>query len=202
MISTVLFDLYGTLIAIQRDSRPYHKLIKQLPTANTRELLRKSLVHPCESLLDFATLIKQPVPDNIDALETDLKQDIESAALFEDSLPTLIKLKERGIKIGLVSNLATPYKLPVQNFGLQKYFDLIIFYCDEGVAKPEARIYELALNRLNSSASETLMIGDSYKSDVVGASNVGITGILLDRANHRNSNSTEISGLSEILETI
>lgn len=127
MITTVLFDLYGTLIKLKRDTRPYHKLVRQNPTADRCELLRKSLIHSCESLSDFAKLIGLPVPKEIDLLESDLNQDIESAALFEDSLPTLTVLKEQGTKTALISNAASPYKLPVRTLGLKKYFDAIIF---------------------------------------------------------------------------
>jgi FMN phosphatase YigB (HAD superfamily) len=198
MITTVLFDLYGTLIELKRDSKPYHKLVRQVPVSNRYKLLRKSLVHPCVSLSGFAELIGLPDPKGIDFLESDLNQDIESATLFEDSLPTLIKLKEQGIKTALISNVATPYKIPVQTLGLKKYFDVIIFSCDAGVAKPALSIYRLALVQLGSSPAEAMMVGDSYKSDVKGPENVGITGIHLVR-DGAHDKPNEISGLSKIV---
>jgi FMN phosphatase YigB (HAD superfamily) len=198
MITTVLFDLYGTLIQLKRDTRPYHKLVRQNPTPDRCELLRKSLIHSCESLSDFAELIGLPVPKEIDLLESDLKQDIESAALFEDSLPTLTELKEQGIKTALISNAASPYKLPVRTLGLKKYFDAIIFSCDVGVAKPSASIYRLALEQLGSSPAEAVMVGDSYKSDVRGPENVGITGIHLLRSDTHNK-PNKISELSKVV---
>lgn len=202
MITCVLFDLFGTLIKLKRDSRPYHQLISQLSAANRTEQLKKCLIHPCETLTEFCHLIGLPPPNNIDLIEAELKQDLESAVLFDDSLATLVKLQKRGIKLGLISNLATPYKLPVQALKLEKYFDAITFSCDEAVAKPDARIYEIALNRLNEPASQTLMIGDNYKSDIVGAFNAGIAGALLDRVNLQSSNCKVIFELSEVLDAI
>jgi len=40
--------------------------------------------------------------------------------------------------------------------------------------KPDKRIFEYALQLNNAMASETIMIGDSYESDIVGAQNAGI----------------------------
>ena len=122
--------------------------------------------------------------------------------LFEDSLPTLIKLKGKGIKTGLISNLASPYKRPVKDLGLEKYFDVIVFSCDEGVAKPDASIYKFALEQLGSSSAEALMIGDSYRSDVEGALTVGMTGVQLVRYCRHKNRPKEIGGLNEILERV
>lgn len=181
MITTVLFDLFGTLIELKRDSKPYHKIVRQAPSAERYEFLRKSLLYPCSSLTDYSKLIGVSVPGDINDLEGELKRDIESAKLFEDSLPVLDRLKGLGIKLGLISNLATPYKKPVQALGIESYFDVIIFSCDVGLAKPDSSIYKLALEQLGSSPAETIMIGDSYKSDVIGSSKAGITGIHLAR---------------------
>ena len=117
MFSTVLFDLYGTLIELNRNSRPYHTLVKRLPTSNTYGFLRQSLVNRCNTLSEFGGLIGLPEQKDIEVLEAELTLDIDSVTLFEDSLPTLIKLKKRGIKTGLISNLASPYKRPVKELG-------------------------------------------------------------------------------------
>lgn len=198
MITTVLFDLFGTLVKLECDSKPYHRLVRELPATQRFKLLRKSLVHPYESLAEFSISIGLPVPENIDTLEADLKRDIKSAVLFSDSLPTLVSLKQRGIKIGLISNLATPYKASIKLLGLEEYFDAIILSCDAGVAKPAPSIYQLALEQLGSSSAETVMVGDSYKSDVLGPGNIGITGIHLVR-NGPCISYNAIRGLNEIM---
>ena len=201
MITTVLFDLFGTLIELQRDSKPYHKIARQAPFAERDELLRKSMLHSCNSLTDYCKLIGVSVPENIEGLEEELKRDIEGAELFEDSLPALSQLKELGIKIGLISNLAAPYKKPVQALGIEKYFDVIVFSCDVGVAKPAPSIFQLALEQLGSSPAETIMVGDSYKSDVEGSSKIGVRGIQLVR-NGAQNRPNEISELCRIMRKV
>ena len=82
----------------------------------------------------------------------------------------------------MISNLATPYKKPFYTLGLSKYFDVEIFSCDCGLKKPDEAIYRLALKQLDSVPEKTLMIGDTYKADVIGPQAIGIQGILLNRA--------------------
>jgi len=202
MITTILLDLYGTLIELNRNSRPYHTLVKRLPTSNAHGILRQSLVNRCDSLSEFSSLIGLPEQKDINSLEKELMHDIDSATLFNDSQPMLIKLKEKGIKIGLISNLASPYKRPVKELGLEEYFDVIVFSCDVGVAKPDPSIYKFALEQLDSSAAETLMVGDSYKSDIEGAENVGITGIHLVHNSNSRNNTLKINGLSGLLDWV
>lgn len=201
MITTVLFDLYGTLIELNHNSRPYHTLVKRLSTLNTHGILRQSLVNNCSSIAEFSSLIGLPVQKDIATLEAELMRDIDSVILFEDSLPTLVKLKQKRIKIGLISNLAGPYRRPVKNLGLEEYFDVIVFSCDVGVAKPDPAIYKLALKELVSDACETLMVGDSFKADIEGPASVGITGLHLVR-NGGHSKSNEIHRLDEVLGRI
>ena len=198
MITTVIFDLFCTLLELKHDSKPYHQIVKQAPLAKRFKLLRESMLHPCDSLTDYSKLIGLPVPKDIATLEAELKMDIESAALFDDSMSALIKLKQSGIKIGLISNLATPYKKTVKTLGIERYFDAIIFSCDIGLVKPDPAIYKLALEQLDSSPAETIMIGDSYKSDVRGPENVGIGGIHLVR-NSTHNRSSEINALSKVV---
>ncbi len=202
MITTILFDLYGTLIELNRNSRPYHALVKRLPTSNAHGVLRQSLVNRCDSLSVFSSLIGLSEQKDINNLEKELRYDIDSAILFGDTLTTLVKLKEKGLKTGLISNLASPYKRPVKELGLEKYFDVIVFSCDVGVAKPDPTIYRFALEKLGSSAAETLMVGDSFKSDIEGPKNVGITGVHLVQNSNSRNNVLKINGLSGLLDLI
>ena len=70
-------------------------------------------------------------------------------------------LKEDGYKIGLLSNTEMP---AVNFFHKQKYtcFTNTIFSCVEGTAKPESKIYRIALKRLKVKPSEAIFIDDKY----------------------------------------
>jgi epoxide hydrolase-like predicted phosphatase len=81
-------------------------------------------------------------------------------------------LKERGYKVGLLSNTESP---TVRFFHQQGYtmFDATVFSCEEGTAKPERRIYEIALERLGVKPPEAVFIDD--RADFIeGARKLGM----------------------------
>lgn len=85
-------------------------------------------------------------------------------------------LRKKGYLIGLITNT----EMPARDFHLEcnyDFFDARIFSCEEGVAKPEKRIYELMAKRLGVSKNELIIIDDK-KENIEGAVNAGAFGIL------------------------
>jgi FMN phosphatase YigB (HAD superfamily) len=66
--------------------------------------------------------------------------------------------------------------------GLAPRVDLLIDSHDEGVEKPDPRLFELALERAGARRETTLHVGDLYHVDVVGAQAAGLRAVLLDAA--------------------
>ena len=62
----------------------------------------------------------------------------------------------------------------IENSGLKPYFDKIILSDDVGVNKPHADFFTYALQNTNALSAETLMIGDSWDADILGAYNSNI----------------------------
>ena len=133
------------------------------------------------TLADFCDHLAEPHPPTIADLQRDLNHDVDSAELFEDTLPALTELHELGISMALISNLATPYKITLSNLGLDHFFDCIVFSCDAGIAKPNPAIYQLAIHSLGIDANGAMMVGDKYRADVAGPMACGIRGLLIDR---------------------
>ncbi|MGI6048299.1 MAG: YjjG family noncanonical pyrimidine nucleotidase [Petrimonas sp.] len=71
----------------------------------------------------------------------------------------------------------------IENSGLRHYFDKIILSEDAGVNKPHPDIFTYALKNTNSRRVETLMIGDSWDADIVGAQKSRIAQIWFNPAN-------------------
>jgi len=110
--------------------------------------------------------------------------------LFDDSLPTLHALRDRGYRLGLVSN--TPWGTPdylwvgqLERFALAPLFDTACFSSDVGFRKPDARIFRIALDRLGVPAGRALFVGDDAAADIAGAARLGIRTALIERAGHR-----------------
>ncbi len=65
--------------------------------------------------------------------------------------------------------------------GLRRLVDLLVVSEEVGVGKPDPRIFEVALRRAEVSAAETVMVGDSFPNDVLGARGVGIGAVWFNR---------------------
>jgi putative hydrolase of the HAD superfamily len=104
-----------------------------------------------------------------------------SYVLYDDVLPTLKKLKKRGLILGLITNLHKDVDIILSKLGLDPYLDFVVTSREVGADKPAPPIFLAALERARVDASEVVYIGDQYQTDVVGARGVGIEPILIDR---------------------
>jgi HAD superfamily hydrolase (TIGR01549 family) len=106
-----------------------------------------------------------------------------NATLYEDVLPTLDRLQQMDLKMGIISNWDTPLHAMVEELGLAPYFEVVVASHDQRVrsAKPDAAIFEYALNAVGVSPEEAVHVGDSFEADIMGAHSAGLRAILLDR---------------------
>ena len=61
-----------------------------------------------------------------------------------------------------------------EKWGILKYIDLIIASAEEGISKPDSRIFELALERAKCNPSEAVMVGDRIDNDIIPAKKIGM----------------------------
>ncbi len=85
-------------------------------------------------------------------------------------------LHKRGYKTALLSNTELPAVEFFHEFGYDM-FDALVFSCEQGVAKPEPRIYEITLEKLGSRAPRSVFIDDRLDY-IQGAKAVGLNTIL------------------------
>ena len=194
MIDAVIFDLFGTLIHLPRDTNPYLQLCRAIGDSSR---IRQSLVVDAPTLADFCDHLGVSHPPNLPDIQRDLETDIDRAETFPETLAVLQTLRERGLRVALISNLASPYKRAVVRLNLESYFDTILYSCDLGIAKPDPEIYRDALSKLNATADSTLMVGDSRRSDVDGPMAVGIHGFLIDH-NGESSGDSILRALTDV----
>lgn len=123
---------------------------------------------------------------------------------FEDTVPTLTELRDRGIVVGLVSNLDTTLEQFCPDFDLASHLDFVCVSHEVGFEKPHPEIFETALKHAQADASEVIMVGDQFHSDIVGALRAGIKPLWLDRDGVFDDHDScqRISNLTEILEHI
>ncbi|RZK62371.1 MAG: HAD family hydrolase [Hymenobacter sp.] len=94
----------------------------------------------------------------------------------------LLQHLKPAYKIGIVTNNRTAEQQQKLRFlGLTSLVDALITSEDVGVLKPDPAIYQVALQRLGAHPAETLMVGDNWPADVLGALAAGIRPLWLNR---------------------
>jgi putative hydrolase of the HAD superfamily len=115
----------------------------------------------------------------------------------------LSSLQKGGYILGVISNISCRLPEYLEQLGIASYFDFAIASDVFGTSKPDPRIFEEALRLADTSASQAIHIGDSYEADVVGARNVGITPVLIDRKDqHPEADCRRINNLMMLLEML
>ena len=117
-------------------------------------------------------------------------------------VPDLLDNLRGRYQLGVVSNGNT---YP-ERVGLGGIFSFVILAQDCGIAKPDPRIFELALDKCGRSAAQVVHVGDSLQSDVMGANGCGIRSVWLNADGATNDSGVtpdhEISDLRELLDIL
>ena len=153
------------------------------PTDNIRDTIFRQLDACC------VFLKKLGVREHVDQIAWEILQyehalfSRNNATLYKDVLPTLDRLQQMDLKMGIISNWDTPLHAMVEELGLAPYFEVIVASHDQRVqsAKPDAAIFEYALNAVGVPPKEAVHVGDSFEADIIGAHTAGIRAVLLDR---------------------
>lgn len=117
--------------------------------------------------------------------------------------PKLLQhLKKRGSVNVLSNGFANLQFRKLQSAGLDRYIDLMVLSDDIGVTKPDKRLFDYALEKAKANAETTLMIGDNYDADILGAYNAGWKTIFFNRRGESIGNNVAdlvVQSLEEII---
>ncbi len=126
----------------------------------------------------------------------------ESWELFPDVAPTLRGLRERDVRLAIVSNFDSRLIRICEGLALASFFDAIIASSQVGYAKPDPRIFSLALERLGVRAGEVLHVGDSESLDIQAARAAGMRALLIDRGAPGGGSKDRIADLRDVLAIV
>lgn len=99
---------------------------------------------------------------------------------YPEAEDCLRRLRAR-YRIGVIANQVPGCEARLGEMGLLPYIDLIVASAEEGVSKPDPRIFEIALDRAGCPAREALMVGDRIDNDVRPARALGMRTVWLRR---------------------
>lgn len=137
-----------------------------------------------------------------------MKPIFERSFLYEDTLPVLIEMKERGFKSAIISNTTwgSPGNLwreEIHRFKLNEYVDEAVFCRDVGWRKPARQIFDFTLCKLKAIPEQCIFVGDDPRWDILGPRSVGIDAILIDRNGAKqNMGEKPIRSLYELYDRI
>ena len=131
-----------------------------------------------------------------------------TARLYDDALPTLEAIRQRGIRTGILSN--TPWGSPgaiwreeLARHGLLTAVDAAAFCTDVGYRKPHPRPFEYILGKLATPAERCLFVGDDPRWDIAGPRGIGMDAVLIDRTGAPPTGAQAvIQSLTEVLDLI
>ena len=101
--------------------------------------------------------------------------------LFPNAIVTLETLKNRGVILGLVTNGSSEkQREKINRFMLNDYFDYYFIEGEIGIGKPDTKVYEMALDKINLRATDVWMVGDNLIWDIQAPQKLGIYSIWND----------------------
>ena len=201
-IEWIFFDIGSTLADESKVYERRFKKIAELADVSEEYVLKKAVEY-CNNNQkgDLAVIkllgVEKPVWEH------------QYEILYKDTEMCLKDLSQK-YKIGVIANQEFGTEKRLIDFGIRKYIDVIVASAEEGVAKPDKRIFEIALKKAGCKAEQAVMVGDRIDNDIVPAEETGMKTIWIKQGMGKYwkiSNESEkadfvIDSLSELLDIL
>ncbi len=208
MIKAIIFDCWNTLFYDSVNPHPFvecSKLIgKDMADYNYLKILEKSFMlekfdDTEKSINNFLNALDMKIsPEKYKLLVEFINKLKGAKKAYPEVLPILEDLRKK-YSLGLLSNAYNiGFEKLNKTFNLNQYFKVILTSYETKLLKPNSKLFQLMLQKLNVTKDEVIMVGDSLHDDVLAAENFGIKGILIDRNNSYPDYINRIDSLTEI----
>lgn len=201
-IKWIFFDVGSTLVD---ESRVYEQRMKMVAEAAS-----VSYEYVYQTALGFYKENKKGDLETIKLLNVKKPEwRHEDEILYCDTEACLSQLSQK-YHIGVIANQALGTEKRLKKLGILQYITLVIASAEEGVAKPDKRIFEIALDRAMCKPQHAVMIGDRIDNDIVPAKALGMKTIWIKQGfgkywqirSEREQADYEVNHLSEILKLL
>jgi len=208
MIKAIIFDCWNTLFYTDINPHPFSIFAERigksiydyefLKVFEKHFMLKKhyDIEVPMKGLLNELNI--KFSKELINDLKDIYQKTFDSQKAYPETLKVLNELKS-NYKLGLITN--TEYQgveMLEEKFNISRIFNIILKSYETGILKPDSKVFEIMLKRLNVKKNEAIMVGDNLKDDVEAAEKVGIKGILIDRKNKHLDYKDRINSLEQL----
>ena len=166
-IKWIFFDIGSTLVD---ESAVYENRIEEITQSNNidkNEFVAK--------VIECAQTSPKPIVSAAEDYGVKVpawRHDLE--VLYPDTKELLQRLSQK-YKIGIIANQDFGTEQRLTDFNVHQYINLVIASAEEGVAKPDLRIFRIALARADCKPEEAVMVGDRLDNDIIPANKIGMT---------------------------
>lgn len=220
-ITDVFFDLDHTLWDFERNSElTYHKIFEKynleihLPDFlkvyvpnNTRlwglyqfDKIGKEELRYQRLKMSFDELGLSVTDQHIDLLADDYIKYLSTFNHLFDHTQVILDYLKPKYKLHIITNgFAEVQKGKLKNSGIADYFEIIMDSEKAGVKKPNPIIFEKAMGLAKVQPQNSLMVGDNYEVDILGAKNAGMHALYFNPLKTKSEGTiNEIHGLIQI----
>ena len=166
-IKWIFFDIGSTLVD---ESAVYENRIEEITQSNNidkNEFVAK-VIQRAQTSPKPVVSAAEDYGVNVPAWRHDLE------VLYPDTKELLQRLSQK-YKIGIIANQDFGTEQRLTDFNVHQYINLVIASAEEGVAKPDLRIFQIALARAECKPEEAVMVGDRIDNDIIPANKIGMT---------------------------
>ncbi|MGN6430849.1 MAG: HAD family hydrolase [Gaiellaceae bacterium] len=186
MTRAVVFDLWDTLVDFDPvGGRAFQDKVAGRLGRDPEEFAASWYEGRAEresgSLRDYLLMLgaEEPVADEVVALRHESTRTMLKPR--PGAVETLRELRERGLRLGLISVCSEDVPAVWGETPFEGLFDSTVFSCAVGLRKPDPRIYALACEELGIEPAEAIFVGDGANDELAGAERVGMRAVLIHR---------------------
>jgi putative hydrolase of the HAD superfamily len=222
-MTAVVFDFYGTLTPVSPSevwaiNAAQLAAVMGVPAGALLRVLDDSFPERISGALGDVRQTMQAMGDRLGVQLTDEQLDEASRTrravqesmfvLRPEALGVIKTLRDRGMRIGLVSDCTSELPDAWSQLPLAAVVDAPVFSCVERTRKPDPRLFYAVARRLSAEPGACVYIGDGGGRELTGASGIGMRAVLLagpDWHEHRDARTEadwagpRISSLTDLL---
>ncbi len=165
MVKWLFFD-FGSTLVDERECEKYRffYLLKQTDFLTEKSLKEKYKEYIMKNQSPYKAIIKE---FNL----TPILWPVHLEKIYPE-VPYVLEQLARKYKLGIIANQSLGTEERLIQYGIRKYFDIIISSSEVGYSKPNKEIFNIALNAAKCLPNEAYMIGDRLDNDIEPAGKV------------------------------